>query len=176
MRNEPVKLRAEPRKGRTIILAIFWCFGILCGLFCFWFSGVRLLPLMRSSVYSPVSIVAFLLSAFLPFLISAFLAFAYLPGLVYGVCFCKAFLHAFVSLGLLISFQASGWLMRFFLLFGDLTLPVLYWFWLRLLSKQRFSNLCCSAFCAGCILTASAAVNFCIVCPYFARIMDSMKG
>lgn len=176
MRNEPAVLHVVSRRRGTILLAICWFSGILFGLYCFWFSGADLIPLMRSTVISPVSIVGFLLSSVLPFLISAFLAFAYLPGLTYGICFCSAFLHAFVSLGLLVSFQAGGWLVRCFLLLGNLSLPVLYWFWLRSLSENSWSSLCVSTIVVGCILTAEAAVNYRIVIPYFARIMDSMKG
>mgnify|MGYP002539925891 CR=1 FL=1 len=63
---------------------------------------------------------------------SAILAFLDCPLGIYGICFWKAFLHGFVSAGLITCFPDWGWLIRCFLLLGDGTLPILYWLVLAL--------------------------------------------
>lgn len=125
-------LQPDDRKGTALLLAILWLFGILLGIACFYLSRAFLVPLMRSTACGSVSIVGLIFTVFLPFLLSAAALWNDLRWLLLGTCFCKAFLFAFVSLGILIGTQSGGWLLRYFLLFGDCTaLPVLYWYWLH---------------------------------------------
>ena len=129
--------------------------------------------LMRMALKSPVSIVSFLCISLLPFVMSAILAFFDCPRAVYGICFWKAFLHGFVSAGLLTCFPDRGWLLRCFLLLSDGTLPVLYWLWLRCV--QGYPVLPALTF-AGCGQLALAAAGYSHVFPFYRRFIESMKG
>ena len=176
MHREPSAVRFFSRKGMVYILAIFWILGIFCGSAAFAFSDATLISLMRRVLRAPVSIVGIFCAVLFPFLISAFLAFLYKPSWIYAVCFCKAFLHAYGSLGLLTCFQGCGWLLRCFLLFGDCTLPVLYWFWTQCLYRQQGIFRCFSAIFTGAILMAAAGLEYFCIVPFFGRILESMKG
>ncbi|MDY3224764.1 MAG: hypothetical protein SOW84_02665 [Candidatus Faecousia sp.] len=164
------------RKGAACILAIFWFCGLLCGIFCFWIARDHLFSLMRSCIFAPVSIVGLLCAAYLPFLLSAFALLVSLLWVVYPICFCKAFLFSFLSLGFLLSFPSGGWLVRYFLLFGDCAvLPVLYWYWLHSLMVPPMSRWL-PTLAAGCIVVLASCLDYRIISPYFACLIESMKG
>ena len=164
------------RKGMAHILAISFLLGILCGLAAFAFVDAASVSLMRRVLTAPVSIVGIFCSVLFPFLLSAFMAFLYGPGWVCVVCFCKAFLHTYISTGLLMCFQGCSWLMRCFLLFGDCALPVLYWFWMQCLRRHQGVYRRFSTVFAGGVLLAVAGLEYFCVAPFFGRILESMKG
>lgn len=176
MRREPSGTGFPCRKGMAHVLAISFLLGILCGLAAFAFADAVSVSLMRRVLNAPVSIVGIFCAVLFPFLLSAFLAFLYGPGWVCVVCFCEAFLYAYVSLGLLMCFQNCGWLLRCFLLFGDCTMPVLYWFWMRCLLRHQGISQFFSAVVTGITLLAAAGLEYFCVAPFFGRILESMKG
>lgn len=104
---------------------------------------------------------------------SAILAFLDCPLGIYGICFWKAFLHGFVSVGLITCFPDWGWLIRCFLLLGDGTLPILYWLWLRCVQGRP---VLAPVAAAGFGQLALAAVGYCHVFPLYWRFIESMKG
>lgn len=120
------------RKGWRFFLALFWFAGLLCGIFAYLSAEDSILSLMRMTPSGSVSIVGLLCVTVLPFLLSAFAVSISMPALILLLCFCKAFLFAFVSLGVLQVFGTAGWLFRWLFLFGDCAvIPVLYCFWLQ---------------------------------------------
>ena len=104
---------------------------------------------------------------------SAILAFWDCPLGIYGICFWKAFLHGFVSAGLITCFPDWGWLIRCFLLLGDGTLPILYWLWLRCVQGRP---VLAPVAAAGFGQLALAAAGYCHVFPLYWRFIESMKG
>ena len=104
---------------------------------------------------------------------SAILAFLDCPLGIYGICFWKAFLHGFVSAGLITCFPDWGWLIRCFLLLGDGALPILYWLWLRCVQGRP---VLAPAAAAGFGQLALAAAGYCRVFPLYWRFIESMKG
>ena len=176
MHREPSGTDFFSRKRMAHVLAVCFLLGVLCGIAAWGFADAASISLMRRALNAPVSIVGIFCSVLFPFLISAFLAFLYGPGWIYVICFCKAFLHAYVSLGLLVCFQNCGWLLRCFLLFGDCTVPLLYWFWMGCLCRRQGICWYSPAVSVGAILLMVAGLEYFHVVPFFGRILESMKG
>ena len=130
--DQPFRLR----KLYPLFLASCWILGLVCGISDFFTAGSSLTSLMRSISSGAVSIVSVLCAVLLPFLLTIFLVSFRRPSLIFSVCFCKAFLFSFLSAGILVQYGTAGWLFRCLLLFCDIiTVPVLYFFWLRNVSR-----------------------------------------
>lgn len=161
------------RKGCRFFLACSWLSGLACGILVYLSAGGLLVSLMRSTVYVPVSIVGLLCVTTLPFLFSALAVFLSKPGLLLPICFGKAFLLAFVSIGIFQAFGSAGWLLRWLLLFGDCaSVPVLYWFWLRYLPGTR--PLCgWEAFSMLSLGVLIGSVNYSVISPFLVRLIET---
>lgn len=154
------------------ILAFFWFCGILFGIRFSYTSAGLLASLMRSFLYDSVSIVGLVFLTFFPFLLSAFAVSISGRMLVYPIAFCKGCVFAFVSMGIFLCYGCAGWLIRLFLCFSDLlSLPLLYWFWLRLLGGDNSSAIrdgfafLIPVFCIG-------SIDMCLVAPFFADLIN----
>lgn len=160
------------RKGCRFFLACFWLSGALCGILASLSAGRTLVSLMRGTLFVPVSIVGMLCATALPFLLSAFAVFLSRPVLLLTICFGKAFLFAFVSMGIFQAFGSAGWLLRWFLLFSDYaSVPLLYWFWLRHISGERpLDGWETALLCSLALLIGS--VNFSVISPFLAGLID----
>lgn len=176
MCSQPCTAYPRERRAAAFALAFLWMTGVACGGIYAHSPGVDLLPMMRRAVESPVSIVSFLCAFFLPFMMSAFSAFLYFPLGVYGICFLKAFLHSFVSVGLTACFPDCGWLLRWFLLFGDCTMPLMYWFWLRCVQFSERRQMLAAGVVVGSLQIAAAVLGYRCVFPFYWRLIESTKG
>ena len=168
--------RTAARKGMSLILAICWINGIVFGVFCYSSSPTEVTSLMHRTLSCSVSIVGLLNAALIPFLLSTLFIATSMPLLLPGLCFVKAFLFSFVSIGVLKSFGSGGWLLRFFLLFSDcVTLPLLlgYWQWsVSAPGKLRWIEISCVVFFAVVLVTI---LDYRVIAPIVCMI-DSMKG
>ena len=127
----PTKLIGRCRRSCKIILAALWCAGLICGISAAACAGI-LPSLMRACCQSRVSIVSLLFVPLLPFLFSAFAVFISCPRLVCFVGFLKAFSFGLCLRAVSAAFGSAGWLVCSLLLFTDcVTMPALFWFWLR---------------------------------------------
>lgn len=164
------------RKGCRFFLAFSWLAGLACGILVYLSAGNFLLSLMRSTLYVPVSIVGLLCVTTFPFLLSAFAVFLSKPVLLLPICFGKAFLFAFASIGILQAFGSAGWLLRWLLLFSDCaSIPLLYWFWLRYLPGYRsLSGWEAASMLSLWLLIGS--VNYSVISPLLARLIEIQKG
>ena len=161
-----------PRKGMPFVLAVCWTSGLLCGVFCYHASPLEIPSLMHRAISCSASIVGLLSAALLPALLSSFFLAFSMPWIILVICFVKAFLFSFVSIGILMSFGSAGWLLRYFLLFSDCAaLPVLYWYWLHSLSGQGRA---CSIVCTG-VVALVTVLDYRVIAP-FVCLIDSMKG
>ena len=71
-------------------------------------------------------------------------------------------------------FGSGGWLLRFFLLFGDSTaLPLLYWCWMRFVRAAAHSWIMIAVVC--CLLLGAIILDYRVIAPFVCMI-DSMKG
>lgn len=162
----------QRRKGPRLLLALTWLSGWLCGLLFAFLSDDFLISLMRGTLTAPVSIVRLLGASTLPFLISTFAVFLLRPILL-PVCFLRAFLSGLLSGGLVRVFGSSAWLIRFFLMFGDiLTAPILYWFWLRGVQNRHRPSFWETAACISAALLIGS-VDYRFISPFLARLIES---
>ena len=168
--------RVFVRKGMPLVLAASWISGVVLGICCYGTSSPVFSSLMRRVVSCPASIVGLLNAALIPFLLSALMIATSVPLLVSGLCFVKAFLFSFVSIGILESFGSGGWLIRLFLLFSDCAaLPFLLGYWLWSVSASRKPGwlvTTCVVFFAVVLVTI---LDYRIIAPIVCMI-DSMKG
>ena len=112
---------------------------------------------------------------FLILLSVLFLAFS-TPWMVVGICFAKTFLFSFVSLGILMSFGSGGWLLRFFLLFGDCAaMPLLYWYWSRYICTSIGLRWIAVSAAFLLVLLLITSLDYRVFAPLVCLI-DSMKG
>lgn len=159
------------RKDLHRLLAFCFCLGLAGGSFTFLLAGKTLLPLMRSALYAPVSIVGILCVSVFPILISAYAVFLSNFLLLLSLSFARAFLFSFVSLGISQAFASAGWLMQGLLLFGGWTsLPVLYWYWLRNLSPGRRFHWGETAL-AFTLSGLLGSIHFGIISPFLVRLI-----
>ena len=158
------------------VLAMCWICGLLLGVAPYFFFSQEALSLMHRTVSYSASIVGLLNAALLPFLLSAVFAAFSMPWAIGGICLVKAFLFSFVSLGILVSSDTGGWLLRYFLLFCDCTaLPLLYWYWLRSVSMPLGLYW---LIITGAVLVALVFVtvlDYRVIAP-FVCLIDSTKG
>lgn len=174
-RNFYSSLPQSSRKRSRLILAFCWFSGLCCGMAVYDAADASVLPLMRSFLWEEVSIVTLLWVNLLPFLFSAIAVFLSAPALVLPVCFCRAVLLGFVSLGILQSFGAAGWFLLWLLMFSRCAcVPVLYLYWLCCLERARPSASLTALF--GAVCTALCCVEYCIISPFAACLIDFQKG
>lgn len=160
------------RKGSHSYLAFSWVSGLILGILAYLSAGRSGLTLMRSVPYAPVSIVGALCVSLFPVLISAYAVFLSNYFLLLPVCFAKAFLFSFVSSGIFHAFAGAGWLMRIMLLFTDWTsLPILYWFWLRSLSRNPSRHLW-EAIPACSLIGFLGCIQFRVISPFLVRLIE----
>lgn len=125
------------RRGSVTVLAFLLCCGYLLGAFLTTVSGDYVSSMMRTAVTSRVSIVCLLPVILFPFLITAFAVYIGQFWILAPIAFCKAFSFGYLSSCILCSFGNSGWLIQLLFLFSDgVSLPILCWFWIRLLDSR----------------------------------------
>lgn len=121
-----------PRKDPTYFLAFSWLAGLLFGMIISLGRLPATASLMRLAPTVQVSIVGLISAISLPLFLSAIAVYYSSVWLLIPIVFAKAFVYAFVSAGVLVSWGSAGWLLQLFLIFSDtLMLPVLWLFWLR---------------------------------------------
>lgn len=161
----------QRRKVFRCYLAFSFTSGLVCGSLTYLLAGESLIPLMRSALYAPVSIVGPLFVSVFPILLSAYAVFLSNFVLLLPLCFVKAFLFSFASIGISQAFASAGWLIRSLLLFGSWTsLPILYWYWLRSLTPGYQFNFWETIFVCSlaCLL---GSIHFGIISPFLVRLI-----
>ena len=164
------------RRHSTVLLAAVWCLGLLAGIFLVSRASESVIALMRLAGKSRVSIVGLLLGNLLPFLLSFAAISSSMPRLVYAVCFFRSALYGFCAFGVGLGYGSAGWLVQALLLFSDvLTMPALFWFWIRHIGGRRRSR---NRDFLLCVIYAVAvwAADFCLVAPFLARLLSFWKG
>lgn len=158
------------RKGCTAFLALSWFSGLVFGSFLAVSADNSFASLMRAASERRVSIVGLLVVTLLPFLFSAFAVYLSQPRLLLPVAFCKAASVSQVALGIGASYGSAGWLMRFLLMFSDLcVVPLLFFYWLRYISgERRFGLSPVLLFLAAVMMIVSVDIRF--VSPVLANL------
>lgn len=124
------------RKSASLFLAFSFGSGFLLGLICcvkIGFEFLPFFPVREELFFSELQLLCWLA----PFLLSG-LAGSVCPDLLFPICFLKAFLVAFNGLLIVFCFSNYSWLLRFFLLFSEMfSVPLLYFYWLSILSEPH---------------------------------------
>ena len=153
----------------SLILASFWCSGLLLGILAAASAGEVLLSQMRSAVSQPVSIVPFL--AYVPFLVSAVLVHLRQPWLILPCCFVKGFLFAYCAFAVTLAFGQSSWLVRFLFLFSDaISIPIMYFYWMRCIEGSCAKRYWLSGCCAVALLVVGL-MDYCWIAPFLANLI-----
>lgn len=164
------------RKHHRFILALSWCTGLICGIFLFLYTGRPLASMMRSTTQCPASIVSLFFTAILPFLISVFAVYICRAHFLLPICFIKALFYSFVSMGVTTAFGNAGWLICTFVMGSDsLCIVLLYVFWLRRLSGRTLCSLA-EAVAMFSLSILVGSVNYCIISPFLAMLIENLKG
>lgn len=153
------------------ILALCWAAGLGCGIFCWFLVDASLFSLMRSALHGSVSIVSLLSVTALPFFLSAFVVFLSCHGLLFVISFGKGILFAFVSMGTLACFGCAGWLVQLLLCFSDLlSLPLLYWYWLRSF-RVSGNSIHSTELLTAALLFLIGSIDYCLIAPFLADLI-----
>ena len=127
---------------RHVVLGYFLIFGLISGLAFYRFTTGTFLAHMRCKSETFISIGWGSASFVVSVLLSRFLG-CISSTVVYLICLCKAFLFSFAHCWVMYSFSGSGWLLRWIFLFSQIaSLPVLCFYWLRLLSGRKPPDFC----------------------------------
>ena len=154
-----------------VLLAIFWITGLLLGTLTSLLADDLLFSTMRMALCGGMSILGLLVALLLPLLITAFAVYISQPLLFLPLSFLKAFLFSFVGAGLLTAFGSSAWLLRILLMFADsLTLPLLWWVWLRVLSDE-YSSPMRSTLVAAAFVALIGCFDYVYVAPFLALLI-----
>ncbi len=164
----------EPSAGwvrhSSIILASCWCAGLLLGIMAAASAGESLISKMRSAASQPVSIVPFL--AYVPFLLSAIVIHLRQPWFILPCSIIKAFLFGYCAFAVMLGFEQSGWLVVFLFLFSDaVSIPILYFYWLRCIKGSCAKGYWFSGCCLAALL-AVGLIDYCWIAPFLADLIS----
>lgn len=158
-------------KKPIFVLACAYFIGLFSGVLISMSASDALVSTMRAAVFGRVSIFGLLSTILLPLLFSAFAVYISRPVLLIPIAFFKAFLFSFLGMGILAAFGSAGWLVRCLLMFSDiLTMPLLWWYWIRSSSNQgtcQRSSLVCAA--AVCLI---GSLDYCVISPFLANLIS----
>lgn len=161
------------RKGCLLFLASFWCTGLILGVYAASLTDNILPSLMRSAVYSPVSIVGLLGVYLLPFLFTAIAVFLSKSWLILPICFYKSFSYGMCAHAVTLTFGNSGWLLQLLFLFSDtVMLFLLCWFWIRHIAGMRVSVVRDATICIV-VFIILGILDCCCVSPFLAMLINN---
>ncbi len=153
-----------------VLFAGFWIIGLILGASFSLLTGESFLSMTHTAASSRGSVISLFASAFLPFLIVSLAVYFHTPVVIYCLVFGKGFCFCFVSMGIMLAFPESGWLLRWLLLFSDsLALPVLIWFCLRHIHKDSVAG--AAVFFAGALIFLTATIDNLFVSSFLSDLM-----
>lgn len=160
------------RKYSRWLLAFSWLLGLGAGGLCFRYAGDSAVSVMLLAPEAQLSIVSLFLCTLLPFLFSAFAVYLRRPRLLILICFCRAFLYAYVLCALFSAFPASGWLLRWLLLFTDsCAAALLFGFCLHHISGYYGFSATGFGLCTVCIGLA-AGLDYAVISPFLRQLLS----
>lgn len=154
----------------AVLLSLIWILGLFFGVQIAAHAGEDVLSLMRTAPRAGVSIVGRFAVLLVPFLLSALAAFLQWRWLLFLICFFKAYFFAFVSGAVALAFGSAGFLVCPLLLFSDICLlPLLFWFCLRLLRADRRTIWRSALPCAACAVVLGCLDCF-VISPFLRAV------
>ena len=114
-------------------VVIPWLIALFLGTYCAAMSDPSVFSLVRRPTFGKVSTVCLMAAQLLPFLFAAYAAYISNSILLISVGSVKLFSFGFIGYLIWAAFGSAGWLIRFLMLFSDVTLvPILCLFCLRI--------------------------------------------
>ena len=175
MRNKHrLRLSSPAAFGRkSVLLTAVWTAGLTTGFLVSTSASQSYLLLMRRAATAPVSIVWLLAGVLLPFLCVAFATYFSKTGLIYLVCFLKAFAFMAAAGCVSIAFGSAGWLVRWLVLFTEMTtLPLFYWLSLRSLWTKG-KGLPVDFGVYGAVAVMTVYLDYCYVSPFLVMLIEN---
>ena len=127
---------------RRVMLGYFLICGLISGLAFYRFSTGTFLAYIRCKPEAFVP-TGWVFASFVASVLLYRLFGCISSAVIYLICLCKAFLFSYTHCWVIYSFSGSGWLLRWIFLFSQITtLPVLYFYWLHLLSGRKPPDFC----------------------------------
>lgn len=158
-------------KKQIFLLACAYLIGLISGVLFSMSASGALYSTMRTAVSGRVSVFGLLSAILLPLLFSALAVYISKAWLLIPIAFCKAFLFAFLGIGIMASYGSAGWLIRILLMFSDiLTMPLLWWYWLKALSGAHTRVWHAAAAAAPALLIGS--IDYCVISPFLANLIS----
>lgn len=171
----PVTFSVKSRRFCVAVLAFAWIAGLISGALTAYSADLSFISMMRRTPVSPASIVGLLLSLLLPFLLSAIAFSVSQHWLLILISFLKGLFFSCISSGIVRSYGSAGWLLNTFLLFSDsLSLPVLFWFWIHVLTRRDTLKFCC--FLSVVFVMLVCCVDFRFISPFLADLLTYVEG
>ena len=168
-----LKFRDFKNARRMIHYAIFilcWVLGYLLGLFFAEFHTDRIRAYFFFATAVQAVPISSLFTAFLPLLLAYFCGRFSAQALLYPLAFLKALSFAYCSLGVLLAYGQSGWVVCMFLLFSaSCSLPVFCWFCLHQIRQERSAEKISFLVCGALIMIIAALDHF-----YCSPILQSL--
>ena len=155
-------------KAGTVLLAWAFLSGLLAGTLVS--DGSRaVFAGARQALSHPAGVSAFIPTV-MPLLFSGFAVFAKHPLLLIPAAFWKAFFFSCVASGLVLAWGKAGWLVGVLTLFGSFcSLSVLWWYWLRHIGGEAFSNR--TFFAALGAMALIGWVDLMVISPFLTNIL-----
>ena len=152
---------------KSFSILIIWLLGLAVGYSLF---EPSYLPLMRSALVQPVSIVGLFVCIFLPLILSFSFILIEKPIFLLIVCFIKAAAYGFSCTLIAYFFTSGSWLMRFLLLFSDsFYLLIMVTLWLNCtIDKKRLHGR--TIFGCTVVGTFVAAADYIVVSRILERL------
>jgi len=153
------------------LLIFLWLAGLGSGLFFSFLAGSVFDSISDIILDSSMAFPAFVSSQLLPLLLSTVLLYASKPVFLFPLVFLKGFSFSFVSFLILSTLGASGWLVRVLLMFSDLLLiPVLWWFWLNSFSDNKRLGMQC-VIITVCAVFSVCFFDFTVIAPFLVSLL-----
>lgn len=160
------------RRYCNCFLACSWISGLLAGQFLFLRADASVYVVMRSAFYRPVSIVGLFFTTVIPFVVSAFAVSFSKPWLLVPLCFARSLLFSYIVLGMAMSYGASGWLIRWLLLFSQcVAVSLEYWYWRHCVSGERGLDFPVFLFLISLVFLI-VSLDYCLMMPFGAHFLD----
>ena len=157
-----------PGVARAFLLIITWLLGLAVGHF---LCVPSFIPLMRSVVFQPVSIVGLFICIFLPLILSYFSILFQKPIVLLIVCFVKSVSFAFTFTLVSNVFDMASWLLRLLILFSDsFFLFFLMIFWLKTITDINGSCLKFKYYIFAAIGFLVGITDYFIISPLLERL------
>ncbi len=157
---------------KQIHLFLCWIVGFVLGFGFHFTCSSYIIPMMRSVLNQPVSIVGMLASVFLPFCFTYISVITNKPIYILIVSFIKAMSFAFAGAALSDLYDSATWLVRFLFLFSDYCLlPFLFWLWYEILADHQWTAIRNKFYLCLSIGITASMINYLAVIPFLSNLL-----